>query len=357
MPENRSLSVFLCHASPDKPTVRALYKRLIANGIDAWLDEERLLPGQNWREEIPQAVRSSDVVIVCISGNSVNKEGFVQKEIKEALDIAGEKPEGTIFVIPARLEACNVPNSLKMYQWVDLFEKGDFEKLVRALTMRAEQINIRATRNIRTQVSEGGKRRQSGSAKRIISIENPEGESVSIKQLIEKYVMEHFLLSEAKILDELARLLKSGNGFIKDMPKTLKKLNVLNVSSEIIVEFVIKTRMEERYKFYIAMPQNEEDMPSSDSLLLTSDKSKQESRTGYMRKYHQIRKLFYDFYALGSNFNEEHDKPSNSMDIIWESKLQESPFQEIPFSTKDLPKDDIYISRKFYEAMQDIKNN
>jgi hypothetical protein len=75
----RLLRVFLCHASNDKPIVKVLYKRLVANGVDAWLDEEKLLAGQNWRTEIPKAVRSSDVVIVCISQNSISKEGFVQK--------------------------------------------------------------------------------------------------------------------------------------------------------------------------------------------------------------------------------------------------------------------------------------
>jgi hypothetical protein len=51
--EKRSLKVFLCHASGDKPPVRDLYKRLTAEGVDAWLDQEKLLPGQDWRMEIP----------------------------------------------------------------------------------------------------------------------------------------------------------------------------------------------------------------------------------------------------------------------------------------------------------------
>ena len=37
---------------PDKPTVRELYKRLVAEGIDAWLDEKKLLAGQDWELEI-----------------------------------------------------------------------------------------------------------------------------------------------------------------------------------------------------------------------------------------------------------------------------------------------------------------
>ena len=90
----RSLKVFLCHASGDKPTVRRLYKRLVMDGLDAWLDQEKLLPGQDWRLEIPKAVREADVVVICLSNKSITKEGYIQKEIKFALDIADEKPEG-----------------------------------------------------------------------------------------------------------------------------------------------------------------------------------------------------------------------------------------------------------------------
>lgn len=50
MPKSkRPLKVFLCHASADKPAVRDLYKRLVADGVDAWLDAESLVAGQNWQ--------------------------------------------------------------------------------------------------------------------------------------------------------------------------------------------------------------------------------------------------------------------------------------------------------------------
>jgi len=42
----RPLRVFLCHASDDKAEVRKLSQRLQADGIDVWLDEEKLLPSQ-----------------------------------------------------------------------------------------------------------------------------------------------------------------------------------------------------------------------------------------------------------------------------------------------------------------------
>jgi hypothetical protein len=57
----RPLRVFLCHSSADKPAVRDLYDQLAARGIDAWLDEKKLLPGQQWKMEILKAARQVEV--------------------------------------------------------------------------------------------------------------------------------------------------------------------------------------------------------------------------------------------------------------------------------------------------------
>jgi hypothetical protein len=128
--------VFLCHSSADKPTVRELYSRLQGDGVNPWFDEEDLLPGQLWEKEIPKAVRSSSAVIVCVSRNSVERAGYVQKEVKCALDAAEEQPEGKIFLIPARLEECPMPERLKHLHWVNLFEPNGYDRLLRALGAR-----------------------------------------------------------------------------------------------------------------------------------------------------------------------------------------------------------------------------
>jgi SOS-response transcriptional repressor LexA len=143
---DRKLKVFLCHSKDDKLKVRKLYKRLIADGFDAWLDEEKLMPGQDWDLEIRKAVRNSDTVIVCLSNSSTTKEGYIQKEIRIALDVADEKPEGTIFLIPVRLEKCNVPARISRYQWVELFEKSGYAKLIESLHLRMDDLNIRFNR-------------------------------------------------------------------------------------------------------------------------------------------------------------------------------------------------------------------
>lgn len=139
----RPLKVFLCHASQDKPRVRELAQRLFTEGwIDPWLDEKKLLPGQDWRLKIEEAVETSDIVIICLSSNSVSKEGFVQKELRYAREISLEKLEESIFLIPLRIDECDVPRGLRFYQWADYFgEKQDetYNALLESLRLRYEQ--------------------------------------------------------------------------------------------------------------------------------------------------------------------------------------------------------------------------
>jgi TIR domain len=136
----RPLRVFLCHSSSDKEIVRRLYTRLCGNGIDAWLDEEKLLPGQKWEVEIPKAVKNSDVVIVCLSTNAIDKSGYIQKEILIALDVADEKPEDTIFLIPFRLEPCDIPHRLRRFHCAPFHQEEGYQRLMLSLNTCANKL-------------------------------------------------------------------------------------------------------------------------------------------------------------------------------------------------------------------------
>ncbi|GAB1469689.1 hypothetical protein MASR2M66_05660 [Chloroflexota bacterium] len=130
--------------------MRELYKKLRAETwIDPWLDEEKLLPGQAWHEEIEKAVEATDVVVVLLSNRSVSQEGYVQRELKLALDVADEKPENTIFITPLRLDDCPTPRRLKGWHYVDYFPASQkawaFERLIASLKIRAETIGVKTT--------------------------------------------------------------------------------------------------------------------------------------------------------------------------------------------------------------------
>ena len=135
------IQIFLAHASEDKPAVLALHERLKQAGYKPWLDKKDLIPGQIWRDEIPKAIKASQIFLACLSGKSANKQGYIQRELRIALNTFGEMLPGTIFFIPMRLEECEIPDlrlaevglNLRDIHRLDYWEEDGFEQLERAI--------------------------------------------------------------------------------------------------------------------------------------------------------------------------------------------------------------------------------
>ena len=71
-----------------------------------------------------------------------NQEGYLQKEIKDALQVAEEKPPEAIFIIPVRLEEVDIPERLSDWHAADIYDEGGYQHLTRALALRASNIGI-----------------------------------------------------------------------------------------------------------------------------------------------------------------------------------------------------------------------
>jgi hypothetical protein len=141
---------FLCYAKENSTGVREFRERLKAEDwIDPWFDEEDILPGQMWEGSVTEAVHNSHAVMVFLSSIAVRTDGFFHKELKLALDAAAEKPDGTIFIIPIRLDPCDVPDRLLPYQYVDYFGDDEhkdrvYSSLIAALKSRAGSLGIKS---------------------------------------------------------------------------------------------------------------------------------------------------------------------------------------------------------------------
>jgi hypothetical protein len=125
-------NTFICHCHSDKDIVHSLYSRLKREGIDAWLDVENLQPGENWQHEIRKVILRSNVVIVCLSQKFNKQQGYRHEELKIALEKA-KLLDDQVFIIPVRLEACDMPECLNHLHRVDLFKAGGYKKLLDAL--------------------------------------------------------------------------------------------------------------------------------------------------------------------------------------------------------------------------------
>lgn len=140
---------FLSYSKRNRAVVLEFAEKLkISKWIDPWFDEEDILPGQIWENTVINGVRNSHAVIIFLSAEALVSEGFFHKEIRLALDTAAEKPEGTIFIIPIRLDECVVPDMLNKYQYVDYFGSMEqkekvYSNLILSLKLRAAHLGIK----------------------------------------------------------------------------------------------------------------------------------------------------------------------------------------------------------------------
>lgn len=127
--------IFISYVRDDENEVLTLHRRLQEAGFKPWIDQEDILPGKDWELEIRNAIKAADIFLACLSRNSVQKRGVIQKEFAWALDTLKECPENQVYFIPVRLNDCEVPQRMASLQWVDLYKPEGYRKLMRALSL------------------------------------------------------------------------------------------------------------------------------------------------------------------------------------------------------------------------------
>jgi ActR/RegA family two-component response regulator len=132
---NKAIKIFLSYAREDYPKVDNLYKELIKRNFSVWMDKKNISPGAEWQLEIKRLIETYDFFLACFSSNSVSKEGVVQAERKLALERQSKMPEGRTYIIPIRLDECDISESFKKWHCLDLFEseKDPFDYLEETL--------------------------------------------------------------------------------------------------------------------------------------------------------------------------------------------------------------------------------
>jgi hypothetical protein len=126
--------VFLSYAREDSAAAARLYSALCQAGLVVWFDKESLRPGERWQRAVEAAIRNSRYFVALMSSKAVAKRGFVQREIRRALEVLDEFPESETYLIPVRLEECHPSHPrLADLHWTDLFPSWDagVEKLLR----------------------------------------------------------------------------------------------------------------------------------------------------------------------------------------------------------------------------------
>lgn len=161
------MKVFISYVRADWEIAHRLYTDLKRVGFDPWLDTENLLAGQDWRHLIPQLLKKADFVLVLLSSHSVSKRGFVQKEIRLALDLLDEFPPSEIFLIPVYLEDCEPAHArLQDIHWVKLFPSYEdgLSRILRTLSSQKDH----ETPDSRNSVTKSSEHRENQQTKPIL---------------------------------------------------------------------------------------------------------------------------------------------------------------------------------------------
>jgi len=113
---DKSKTVFVSHDHDDGDFAELLKLKLEKEGFSAWIDNERLRVGQDWREEIDSAITDSMALIAIMSPDARNSE-YVTYEWAYAW---GSK----VQVLPIMLKKTQLHPRLESLQYLDFTNRG-----------------------------------------------------------------------------------------------------------------------------------------------------------------------------------------------------------------------------------------
>ena len=118
--------VFISHSSKDKERfVNGFARRLQEAGVETWLDDDRLLPGDSLTEQIfTQGLGAAEVVVAVLSANSINSR-WVREELHNAVNL---KIEGKCKIVPVVLDDAEVPDFLKDTVHVKIVDSSSYDR-------------------------------------------------------------------------------------------------------------------------------------------------------------------------------------------------------------------------------------
>ena len=134
--------IFISYAREDERAAREIRDSLLSEGLDVWFDKANIEPGADWKYEISQAIKAARIFVLCLSRQSVAKRGFIQAELKRALDVLAQIPEGEVYIVPVRIDDCPVPLSIAHLQYVNLFEDHALNRLASYLKEKLVSTNV-----------------------------------------------------------------------------------------------------------------------------------------------------------------------------------------------------------------------
>ena len=105
--------IFISHSNADKDWAREFAKRLSGSGVEVWFDEFNIKPGDSISDSVERGMRSSDMIVLLVSDQSVNNSNFFF-ELGAALGMNKK----IVVIVPEGFPASKLPISVQRRKYL-----------------------------------------------------------------------------------------------------------------------------------------------------------------------------------------------------------------------------------------------
>jgi hypothetical protein len=119
--------IFFSYARADTQFVLELANELRSAGVNLWIDQLDIVPGERWDNAVQNALATAPCLLVVLSPESVASQS-VMDEVAFAL-------QSNKRVVPVLYQRCDIPFRIQRLQYIDFTTSYDegFSQLIRAL--------------------------------------------------------------------------------------------------------------------------------------------------------------------------------------------------------------------------------
>lgn len=114
---SKRAQVFISYERSDEEVARRLFEALPRDQFDPWLDTQLLEGGEEWNARLEEKIQTCDYFVVLHSERLARKQvGYVNKEIRLALDQQTYRQRGLTFIIPLLVGGMSPERGLRDFE-------------------------------------------------------------------------------------------------------------------------------------------------------------------------------------------------------------------------------------------------
>lgn len=118
--------VFISHSTADKERFVTNFAQRLRKekGVDAWLDEWEMLPGDSLVDKIfEEGIKNAEAIIVVLSNNSINSKWAKEEMNAGFIKKVNEKSK----LIPVIIDDCEIPECIKYTIWIKIKSLNNYD--------------------------------------------------------------------------------------------------------------------------------------------------------------------------------------------------------------------------------------